>query len=217
MKNIILLVTLAALTSCSGSSSGNGSGPIKQNSGEIQNANPGAGFISVMGDSLAYGTGATDDNVKPAGCLAQLPNTGIKVTAVPGYTSTRIYDTLTQTFAPNPKLIFVSSGGNDTMIDENHPGEYPESKTLMEMTALFDRLIEQNNVVAYLALNPPVPYSTRLPKISELAKSKGVIVIDGMNELWTDPTMMADQIHPNNAGYAIMCNRILSAITPYYP
>lgn len=217
MKNIILIISLAALTGCSGSSSGSGPGFVKQKSGQIHRPNPGVGVISVMGDSLAYGTGSTDKSVTPAGCLNRLNNVGINVTAVPGYTSTKIYDTLAKTLAPKPRLVFVSSGGNDTMINENHPSEYPESKTLQEMNDLFDVLISQNNLVVYLGLNPPVPYATRLPKISQLATSKGVIVVDGMNGLWMDPNVMYDQIHPNNAGYAIMCDRILTAVSPYYP
>lgn len=216
MKKILLLVTLSIFCGCSGSSS-NGNSQTPKTNTRIENAHPGVGPIAVIGDSLAYGTGATDNAVKPADCLAQLQNTGVSSFAVPGTTSVHVAASAPSALAIQPKLVFVSSGGNDTMIEYNRPGQYPEAKTLKEMNDLFDLLVAENNIVAYLGLNPPVPYATRLPQISQLAESKGVIVVDGMNGLWTDPSMMSDQIHPNNAGYAIMCNRILSAITPYYP
>ena len=220
MKKIIILAALALITSCSGSSSSNnGILSNKPTTVAIKNTNPGIGTITVMGDSLAAGSGATDVAVKPAGCLSQLENTTVTNHAVPGYTSQQILNTLTAAQADAPKLVFVSSGGNDTMIDNKYPGQYPKEKTLQEMNTLFDQLFQDNNqiVVAYLSLNPPVPYATRLPEITQLAQSKGVIVIDGMDGLWTDASKMSDQIHPNNIGYAIMCSRILDAIKPYYP
>ncbi len=220
MKKIIILTAFALLTSCSGSSSSN-SGILsdKPTALAIKNTHPGVGTITVMGDSLAAGSGATDLAIKPAGCLSQLQNDTVTSHAVPGYTSQQILNTLPAVQADAPKLVFISSGGNDTMIDNKYPGQYPQAKTLQEMNTLFDQLFQSNNqiVVAYLSLNPPVPYATRLPEITQLAQSKGVIIIDGMYGLWTDPSKMADQIHPNNIGYAIMCSRILNAIKPHYP
>jgi lysophospholipase L1-like esterase len=216
MRNVLFLIALIILSGCSGSSS-NGILQTQKNNIWIQNANPGAGVISIVGDSLAYGTGATDESVKPGGCLTQLSHTVVANFAVPGYTSAQITNTLNNAIAVKPKLVFVSSGGNDTLSEFNTPGKYPEAKSLKEMSDLFDKLLAENNVVAYLGLNPPAPYAARLPQISQLAESKGVIVIDGMNGFWTDASLMSDQIHPNDAGYSIMCNRILTAITPYYP
>lgn len=219
MKKIILLVALGVFAGCSGSSSSNGNTPVqpKQFGPPIKNAHPGVGSITVMGDSLAAGYGATDRAVVPAGCLAQLQNTEIKNVATPGFTTDQISQTIYDVWSVNPKLVFVSSGGNDTMIDDKYPGQYPKEKTLKEMNDLFDKLFMDKRVVAYLALAPPTPYATRLPEIANLAISKGVIIVDGMNGLWTDPAMMSDRIHPNNAGYSVMCNRILTAIKPYYP
>lgn len=214
MKNIFLVTGLIFLVGCSDSTV---SGQNKLS--KIKNSNPGYGTITVMGDSLAAGYGSTDNSVKPEGCLAQLQNNRVTNYSVPGYTSQQISNTISTVKMDQPKLVFVSSGGNDSLTENLYPGQYPESKTLQEMSALFDQLFQDNNqvVVAYLALNPPVPYAARLPKITEIAASKGVIVIDGMDGLWTDASKMYDQIHPNNLGYAIMCSRILDAVKPYYP
>jgi lysophospholipase L1-like esterase len=212
-----ILLTIG-LFACDNSSSNN-KGVTGQTTSPlaIQNANPGTGHIAIVGDSLAAGYRATMDQVKPAGCVKQLPHDQIFDGAIPGLTSEQILKTMATIQNEKPKLIFISSAGNDTMRDHSTPGTYPEAKTLSEMTRIFDIAINTGAVVAYLGLNPPVPYAARLPQVSALATSKGIIVVDGMNGFWTDTSLMADEIHPNDAGYGIMCNRIIQAISSYYP
>jgi hypothetical protein len=72
-------------------------------------------------------------------------------------------------------------------------------------------------VVVYLGLNPPFTGGERMPQISQLARSKGVIVVDGMNGFWGNTNLMSDKIHPNNLGYSILCDRVLTALKGYYP
>ena len=184
----------------------------------ITNEHPGVGHIAIVGDSLAAGYKATDKNVKPAGCLSKNfdHNKMINV-AVPGLTSEQILKATNKILKYNSKLVFISSGGNDTLHDDKEPGSYPAPKTLNEMNTMFDAFLKTGAVVAYLGLNPPAPYPIRLPEITKLALSKGVIVIDGMNGFWENPALMADRVHPNNTGYSIMCSRMVNEIRPYYP
>lgn len=184
----------------------------------IINEHPGVGHIAVLGDSLAAGFRATNKNVKPAGCLSDnFDHNKIINVAVPGFTSEQILKAMNKILRYKSKLVFVSSGGNDTLHDHKKPGSYPAQKTLNEMNFMFDELIRSGAVVAYLGLNPPAPYPIRLPEITQLALSKGIIVIDGMDGLWENPLLMADDKHPNNLGYAIMCSKIVSGIKSYYP
>ncbi len=186
--------------------------------GRVMNEHPGIGKILVVGDSLAAGFKATDDQVKPAGCLERnFDHSKMINAAVPGLTSSQILKAVNKVKSQKPKLVFVSSGGNDTLKDDKNPGSYPVQKTMNEMNVMFDELLKTGAVVAYLGLNPPAPYPIRLPEITVLALSKGVIVIDGMDGLWENPLLMADRVHPNNLGYAIMCNRMVNGILPYYP
>lgn len=184
----------------------------------ILNEHPGVGHIAVVGDSLAAGFRATDKKVKPAGCLSRnFDHDKIINVAIPGLTSEQILKAVNKILKYNSKLVFISSGGNDTLQDDKKPGSYPTQKTLDEMNIMFDAFLQTGAVVAYLGLNPPAPYPIRLPEITQLAMSKGIIVIDGMNGLWGNSLLMADSHHPNNMGYSIMCNRIVNGIQPYYP
>jgi lysophospholipase L1-like esterase len=113
--------------------------------------------------------------------------------------------------------VFVSSGGNDAISDYFVPGSYPAEQTMHEMEKMFDDLQATGAVVLYLGLNPPYTGGERMPEIWKLAESKGVIVVDGLADLWGDKDKMSDDLHPNEEGYKIFCERIEKAVTGYYP
>ncbi len=181
----------------------------------ITNSNPGVGPMVVLGDSLASGWGTSEESVRPAGCLDASFEGEMHGMAIPGNTSKGVLNKLDEAIAKNPKLVFVSSGGNDA-IRNRSGGAYPPERTYQEMAEIFDRLLATGAVVAYLGLNPPFEAAARLPVVSEIARAKGVLVIDGMNGMWgTD--YMADLIHPNTKGYTEMCRRIVEAVRGHYP
>jgi lysophospholipase L1-like esterase len=209
-----LILTAAAVfvfSACSNSSDTSADNP------PIRNTKPGVGSLTVLGDSLAAGYGAKNAAVKPAACIAQGLNTTAQDFSVAGLTSSQILAKADQVEASAPKVIFVSSGGNDAIQDDRQPGRYPASKTLSEMNSLFERLLNTGAVVVYLGLNPPFAGGKRMPQISQLARSKGVIVVDGMNGFWDNPNLMSDKLHPNDLGYSILCDRVLTALKGYYP
>lgn len=213
-----LAIVLTSTMACSGSSGGaggGGSGGKGAAATAVKNANPGNGTIGVIGDSLAAGTGATDANLTPAGCLRGLGDPVVDEADM-GLTSAEVLTNVDSIVRQKPKMVFISAGGNDAMIDMQSPGRYPEAKSTQALDALFDRLLTAKIMVVYLGLNPPIA-SDRMKRMSELAQSKGVLVVDGMNGLWSDPSAMSDSVHPNDRGYKIMCDRIKAAIKGYYP
>ncbi len=184
----------------------------------IKNTHPGSGDIYVIGDSLAYGYKATIDNVKPANCLGDYFHDPVFNLSIPGKTSNEILGQVTQVEQKNPSLVFVSSAGNDVLRNISLPGSYPTATTLREMEQMFDRLLATDAVVVYLGLYPNQPQTERLPQVAQMALDKGVIVVNGMDGFWGNPLYMSnDNIHPNNYGYEIMCNRIRDAVKGYYP
>ena len=184
----------------------------------VRNAKPGLGTISIIGDSLARGRGTDESSpYVPAQCLKNAFNATINPLAINGLTSEGTLSEVNAAIAAGSRLVFVSSGGNDAIRDTVQPGSYPVSKSLREMEVVFDRLLDSGAVVVYLGLRPPFSGSERLSKIWDLATKKGVIVIDGMKDLWDDPTKMADSVHPNEAGYTKMCERIVEGIGASYP
>lgn len=180
---------------------------------------PITGTIHVMGDSLAFGTGAPSTALSPANCLKKgFPQSEVINEAVPGTKSDKFLKTLTS-WVPtaNSQMVFVSMGGNDVISNVLKPGAFSEQQTLLNMNQIFDFLQQPGFVVVYLGLDPPRPDSDRLPLISLMAQSKGVIVVDGMNGLWNKLQYMSDPVHPNTKGYGLMCDKILQALQEYVP
>lgn len=177
------------------------------------------GTIHVMGDSLAYGTGAPSTALSPANCLRKgFSQSTVINEAVPGTKSDKFLKGL-ESWKPaaDAQLIFVSMGGNDVIGNLLSPGSFPQQNTLLNMTQIFDVLQQPGVIVVYLGLEPPRPDSDRLPLISLMAESRGIIVVDGMEGLWNKPQYMSDLVHPNTKGYGIMCDKILQALQEYVP
>ncbi len=177
------------------------------------------GTIHVMGDSLAYGTGASNLAMSPTNCLKKgFPQSEVLNEAVPGTKSDKFLKGLSAwTPAANSQMVFVSMGGNDVIGNLLSPGSFPEQNSLINMNLIFDSLQKPGIVVVYLGLAPPRPDSDRLPLISLMAENRGVIVVDGMDGLWNKLQYMSDPVHPNAKGYALMCDKILQALQEYVP
>jgi lysophospholipase L1-like esterase len=212
MKFVRLFLLLPVLlVACSKSSKSPNAGPVP-----TANTKPGVGRIEIVGDSLAYGTGSTN-NAGVTDCFRSNFAGTVENIAVPGTTSEEIEKTVDTAIAKNPKLIFISSGGNDAILNAMGQLDYPVNKTLAEMRSIFAKAVSSGALVVYLGLNPGLAGAERLPQISSVAASQGVIVVDGMNGSWTNTKLMSDEYHPNDAGYKIMCDRIIEAIGDNYP
>ena len=182
---------------------------------KIINDHPGTGPIAIIGDSLARGRGAENLENTPANCFRKNFPGNVNELAVDGRTSLQLLEDLDAPVNLKPKLIFVSSGGNDA-INDVYFKDYPEQKTLTEIPQIFDKLLATGALVVYLGLNPPFPEAARLPKVSDIARTKGVLVVDGMNGLWQSDKMW-DDFHPNDLGYQEMCKKIFEAVKGHYP
>lgn len=217
IKNLLIFAVVFASIGCSSDdNSGGASAP------PIKFSKPGEGTVKVVGDSLAFGLGATSPakSLTPTNCLrTNFPGTYLNL-ADNGATSEDLKNKLDFVLKGETKMYFVSIGGNDVLYTLAGM-DYPEQKTLDDMNIIFDRLLSTNSLVVYLALNPPAqpPYeqTERLPKITAMARAKGVLIVDGMKDMWADPLYMSDEVHPNDMGYEKMCGAIVDAVTPHYP
>jgi acyl-CoA thioesterase-1 len=111
--------------------------------------------------------------------------------------------------ALQPKVVVVALGGNDML------QRLPIPQTVAAMTRIFDRLLDTGAMVAFVAIDPPLASTARMDAIRGLCRERGVLWIGGaMTDLWQDHSRMADQIHPNAAGYRLMAERVAGALQP---
>lgn len=161
----------------------------------------------LFGDSLATGMGASRPENNLAACLTKITGATSLVRAENGADTARTLQQVQKFRTDTAGLVFLSVGGNDVIRDLTG-SSYPESESLRNFEAILSELEPRKTRVVYLMLNPPFSGASRLPLLAAKAQARNIIVVDGMDGLWNQRQYMADQIHPNDAGYKIICDRI---------
>lgn len=200
---------------CSGSSSSGGPAPKV----EIKNPKPrnGKSVVAVAGDSLAVGTGAQNPASTIEECLRrEMQLSSVFTVAQDGMTTRQTSDLFSALAGVKPRVVVLSLGGNDVLLAAAGQA-FPEEETLENLRKFYRQLTDKGVLVIQLGLNPPLPEAARLPKIAAVAAAEGVVYVpDILQGLWKDSRYMTDPIHPNDAGYAKVCERIVAAMKPLY-
>jgi len=174
----------------------------------IRNEHPGAGPIVCFGDSLTTGFGAERGRSYPD-VLHELLGREVVNRGRNGDTAGDALARLDEVTALRPKVVVVTLGGNDML------QRLPIPQTVAAMTQIFDRLLDTGALVTFVAVDPPLASTARMDAIHALCRERGVLWIgDALTDLWQDRARMADQIHPNAAGYRIVAERVARALEP---
>lgn len=159
--------------------------------------------IVAFGDSLTYGTGASEHESYPA-VLAQLVNRKVVRSGVPGEVTSGGLARLERVIAEyRPALMIVCLGGNDML----HKLADAEIKTNLRQIL---QAIKGRGISIMLVGVPKPALITSAPEFyAELAKEFGIpyegkIVTDVLYR----PDQKSDSIHPNAKGYRRMAEAI---------
>lgn len=163
---------------------------------------PAASEVVAFGDSLTFGSGTTGDNDFVA-VLSQRVGEDIYNAGVPGDTTGSALVRLNgAVLAREPKIVIVLLGGNDLLQN------VPVPTRVSNVTTIVQRIRERGAAVLLVGIGrPPIdPFDGALPA---LASGNGsTYVPDILEGIFGVPSLMADPIHPNNAGHAIMADRL---------
>ncbi len=193
-KFLVLLITLL-LTAC------NKSEPIFDKLS--QNA-----VILAFGDSLTYGTGASEENAYPA-ILSNLSTLEVINAGIPGEISRdglRRLPSLLDEY--QPELLVLIHGGNDILrkISQQHT-----SDNLKQMI----KLANQRNI-KIIMLGVPKPNLFVLDSVEiyqQIAEEHNIpIDLETLPDILSDNQLKSDTIHPNNEGYQIMAENIFKLL-----
>lgn len=162
--------------------------------------------VVAFGDSLTFGTGTTGDNDYVA-VLSQRVGVDIHNAGVPGQTTGSALNRLdAAVLARNPKIVIVLLGGNDLL------DGVPVQTRLSNITNIVQRIRGSSAAVLLVGLGkPPIdPFDGALPALA--SNTGSTYVPDILEGIFGVPSLMADFIHPNNAGHAIMADRLEPAL-----
>lgn len=176
----------------------------------IVNATPEGSAIIAFGDSLTAGTGSTNGNDYPAVLGRRL---GIEVLnrGVPGETSTDALLRLDRdVLQEDPRIVIVCLGGNDGL------QRVPIDTTLRNLSTII-RSIQGRGALVILAGVRSATFTDQYHKpFRQLARETGCVFVPNiLDDILGRPSRTSDQIHPNDAGYAIIAERIANAVEPY--
>lgn len=176
------------------------------------------GPVVIFGDSIANGLGSTaPDEYALEGCLKKNTDRDIHVIARNGATSVDMKSQISKVTDLQPSLVVMSLAGNDVLQNLLVQTTYDSMKDIFSG-------IQSQNIILYIGLKPPRVMAdaagidpSRLDQVSQIAKQEGALVIEnGFDGMWGRPKYMADQLHPNDVGYAKLCDRVVEALENHY-
>lgn len=158
--------------------------------------------IVAFGDSLVVGDGSDqgDDFVS---LLSQDIGEPIINLGVDGETTAQGLARISALDAYHPKIVLLLLGGNDALqkvsIDE----------TFQNLSEIIQNIQHRGAIVLLLGVQGGLlsdPYASRFQK---LAQEYGTAYVSNvLSGLFGNPQYMSDEVHPNDAGYAIIAKRV---------
>ena len=159
--------------------------------------------VLAFGDSLTYGTGATEDESYPAQ-LEKLIGRRVVRAGVPGEVTAHALERLPGALDEHaPRLLLLCIGGNDFL---RRLGNQQAERNVREMVKL-----ARSRGVAVLLIGTPEPGFTVSPPAfyAGIAKEYRVPYEEGiMGQVLKDNNLKSDPIHPNALGYRLIAEKL---------
>jgi len=158
--------------------------------------------IIYFGDSITEGYGSTEGNDYPSVIERRYRISGINA-GVSGNNSRDAYLRLEKDVLSNdPKIVVVEFGANDFFV------KIPKDETLANIEKILKEITDTGAHVVLVHIDMGV-FDQYKKEYSRLAKKYNVsFVADIMKGVFGNRNMMSDGIHPNDAGYELIGNRI---------
>ena len=168
----------------------------------IVNFPPKGAIIVAFGDSLTEGIGATSEDRGYVPILEKRLGVTIINKGVRGDTTARALARIDDVLALKPNTVVVFLGGNDII------QRVPRETTFENLTTIIARLQQEGSVVLLVGLDGIVGHAYQ-KDFDVLAKKTGSLYVPNvLNGITGNSTLLADEVHPNDAGYLKIADRI---------
>lgn len=158
--------------------------------------------IVAFGDSLVYGTGSSDGN-DFVSLLSRRIGMPIVNLGVPGDTTRDGIARVDEIFDHNPKIVILLLGGNDFL------KRIPMDETFRNLDSIVRKVQANGSAVLLLGIRGGLLYDSYDDDFDDFAESHGVgFVPNILDDLIGDTSLMSDAIHPNDAGYILVANKV---------
>jgi len=163
--------------------------------------------IVCFGDSLTHGTGASNGETYPY-FLQKFTNLTVVNAGVHGDTSQQGLERINEIFQFKPFMVLIEFGANDFF------KKIPIATTKKNIEAIVDKIQASGATAVILCTE-----DNQLPELRrilvEISNDKNAPIVSGiLNEIWTNRTLFADDLHPNSAGYKLVAEKVFKAVNP---
>jgi lysophospholipase L1-like esterase len=176
----------------------------------IKNTDATGRNIICFGDSLSFGTGASEGNDYPSRLAARIDLPVINA-GVPGDTAAEALERLDRdVLSRSPRMVLLTLGGNDLK------NGVPREKAFADLRAVVKRIQEAGALVVIGGVDIPFYGRGYGEAYEDLAEETGSVLVPNVYRgILGEPGRMSDRIHPNDKGYAVMARHFHDAIEPY--
>lgn len=176
---------------------------------EITNYPPKNDTIVAFGDSLIEGRGATPGNdfISKLGEKIGRPiiNMGIS-----GDTTAMGLSRIDEVIARDPGIAIVLFGGNDYLRN------VPEVETFMNLRRIIMKLQSSGSMVVLVGIPGGLIRDQYRSNLEKLQKEMGVIYVPNiLSGILANGRYMSDAVHPNDAGYKKIAEKVYAAMKEY--
>jgi len=174
----------------------------------ITNYPSAGGDIIAFGDSLVAGSGATSGN-DFVSLLSRKIGKEIINLGVPGDTTADGLARISVLDQYRPKVVLLLLGGND------HLKKVPIETTFQNLAKIIEHIHSQGAIVLLLGVKGNLFGDKFEPEFERLSdKYSTAYVSNVLDGLFGNAEFMEDSIHPNDAGYRIIAERIYPVLIP---
>lgn len=165
-----------------------------------------SGPVVLFGDSLAEGVGSTQKG-DMASLLTVALNEPVLNYGMAGDTTALGLSRLDQVLTSNPRLVIVLLGGNDFL------QKIDRATTARNLESIITQLQDQGAIVLLLGVRSGIVGGGADKLYEDLAERTGsAYEEDVLKGVFGNPSLMSDAIHPNDAGYAKIVDRLLPLV-----
>ncbi len=165
----------------------------------------------AFGDSLTEGYGANEGGDYPSQ-LAKRLRVKIRNLGVAGNTTADGFARLDQAAQLQPRVVLLCLGGNDAL------RSVPPEETFANLARMIDRFHQAGSFVVLLGVRSTGLSDKNAKRFEQLAKARRVLLVPNiLDGILFTPSLMADQIHPNDRGYTKIAERLEEILLPLLP
>lgn len=158
--------------------------------------------IIALGDSLVYGTGSTRGN-DFISLLSEHIDQPILNLGVPGDTTGEVLSRVKVLDKYDPKVVILLAGGNDYL------RQVGDDKVFANLSQIIKEIQGRGAMVLLVGIRGGLISDPYAPRFKELSRVYGTAYVpNALYGLIGNDEYMADSVHPNDAGYALLAGRI---------